>query len=102
MISKETFCKALRMIREQEETDRKFSDALNLVGDGHYVFGVKNKCHAALLMVLQEAVNDRFNNIDWWLYEGAPDYMVWSGDEKKEWCLKEPEALYGYIREECQ
>lgn len=33
---------------------------------------------------------------------GAPDYMIWSGDEKKEWCLKEPEALYDYIREECQ
>ena len=48
MISKETFCKALRMIREQEETDKKFSDALNLVGDGHYVFSVENKCHTAL------------------------------------------------------
>ena len=53
-------------------------------------------------MVLKEAVNDRFDYIGWWLYEGAPNYMIWSEDETKEWCLKEPEDLYDYIRTECQ
>ena len=28
MISKETFCKALRLIEEQDKTNQKFSDAL--------------------------------------------------------------------------
>lgn len=65
MISKETFCSALRMILEQEEIDRKFSDALALVGDGYYVFGDRNKYYAALLMVLKEAVNDQYDYI--WL-----------------------------------
>lgn len=102
MISKETFCMALRMIKEQEETDQKFSNALNLVGNGYFVFGTDNQYRKALLMVLKEAVSDEFDNIDWWLYEGAPDYQVWTGDEKKEWCLKEPEALYDFIRNECQ
>ena len=33
MLSKETFCKALRMIKEQEEIDEKFAtDALNKLG----------------------------------------------------------------------
>lgn len=39
MISKELFCKALRMIVEQEEINRRFAEALQLVGNGHYVFG---------------------------------------------------------------
>lgn len=102
MISKETFCKALQMIQAQEETDRKFSDALDLVGDGHFVFGVKNQYYSALLMVLKEAVNDQYDYIEWWLCEGEPDYKVWTDDEKQEWCLKEPEALYDFICNECQ
>ena len=40
--------------------------------------------------------------ISWWLYEAAPDYEVWTDDEKTKWCLKEPEALYDFIRDECQ
>ena len=43
MLSKETFCKALRMIKEQEEIDEKFDHALDLVCDGHCVYGTKNK-----------------------------------------------------------
>ena len=30
------FCKALNMIKEQDETNQKFSDALQLVGDGYF------------------------------------------------------------------
>lgn len=96
MITKEIFCKALRLIREQESTDEKFSEALKLVGNGHYVFGVGNKYCEALLMVLGEAVEDRYGYISWWLYE-TTDYMVWSSDETMSWNLREPEDLYDYI-----
>lgn len=41
MLSKEGFCKALQMIKEQESIDEQFSKALNLVGDGHFVFGAE-------------------------------------------------------------
>ena len=102
MISKELFCKALSMIKEQEATDEDFGRALQKVGNGHFVFGTENKYREALMMVLKEAVNDRYDYIGWWLYEGAPNYMIWSEDETKEWCLKEPEDLYDYIRTECQ
>lgn len=44
----------------------------------------------------------RFPGISWWLYDAAPDYEVWTDDEKTKWCLKEPEALYDFIRDECQ
>ena len=42
MLSKEGFCKALLMIKEQETIDEQFSKALNLVGNGHFVFGAEN------------------------------------------------------------
>ena len=101
MISKEMFCKALRMIVEQEEINRRFAEALQLVGNGHYVFGTPNKYYDALLEVLEETVGDKYDYIGWWLYEGAPDYKIWSTDESQEWELKEPEALYDYITTEC-
>lgn len=102
MLSKETFCRALNLIRAQEETDRKFSDALQLVGDGHFVFGVENQYLNALLLVLKEAMEDRYDYIEWWLYDAAEDHRVWSEDESKEWNLTEPGALYDYIRDECR
>lgn len=101
IITKETFCKCLAMIQEQESINEQFSKALNLVGNGHFVYGTENRYLTALLLVLKESVKDRFDYIGWWLYETS-DYMVWSNDEKKEWCLKEPGALYDFIVNETQ
>lgn len=95
LLSKETFCKALRMIQSQEETDCVFSDALHLVGDGTFLYGVGNRYRQAALLVLANAVGDRYDYISWWLYEGAPDYEV--SDDTHTWHLKEPEDLYDYI-----
>ena len=97
MLSKEGFCKALQLIKEQEFIDEQFSKALNLVGDGHFVFGAENKYLLALRDVLKEAVNDQYDYIDWWLYEATDDYTVWEADCTMRYCLKEPEALYDYI-----
>ena len=93
MITKETFCAALGQIMEQREIDEKVGAALESVGDGHFVFGCKNRYLTALLLVLKEAVNDQYDYIDWWLYDASPDYKVWTDDGTKEWCLKEPGAL---------
>ena len=97
MLSKEGFCKALQMIKEQEAIDEQFSKALNLVGNGHFVFGAENKYLLALRDILKEAVNDQYDYIDWWLYEATNDYTVWEADCTMKYCLKEPEALYDYI-----
>lgn len=102
MISKDTFCKALQMLLEQERIDNAFEEALQTIGDGHFVYGSNNKYREALLMVLKESVDDKYDYIDWWLYDGAPEYKVWTEDEKKTWILKTPEALYDYITTECE
>jgi len=102
MISKETFCTALRSIKEQENIDHQFSKALELVGNGHYVFTGGEKILEALRLVLKEATGDQYDYIEWWLYEVTSDYRVWTNNQEKEWCLEEPEALYDFIRNECQ
>ena len=102
VISKELFCKAIQLLQEQEAVDDEFGRALQKVGNGHFVFGTENKYREALLLVLKAGLNDQYDYIDWWLYEGAPDYKVWSKDESREWDLTEPEALYDFITTECK
>ena len=101
LLSKETFCRALQMIQQQDKVDEQFSEALRLVGNVFFLYGVGNRYHDALLMVLKEAMNDQYNYIDWWMYD-TDDYRVWTKDGKREWDLKEPGALYDYIANECQ
>ena len=76
----------------QLEIDEQFSKALDLVGNGHFVFGAENKYLLALRDVLKEAVNDQYDYIDWWLYEATDDYTVWEADCTMKYCLKEPET----------
>ena len=63
---------------------------------------VRAQLRAALLYVRKEAVNDQYDYSSWWLYDAGPDYEGWTDDEKTKWCLKEPEVLYDFIRDECQ
>ena len=60
MLTKATFCKALRMIKEQDTINDEVAAALGKVSDGCYTFGCNNKWFDALMMVLKEAVNDRY------------------------------------------
>lgn len=98
MISKDTFCRVLALIQEQDEINDQVEKALQLVGDGHYVFGTDNRYYRALLLVLKEELNDKYEYIEWWLYE-AEDYVVESADGSQKWDLTEPSALYDYLVE---
>ena len=81
MLSKETFCEALRKIQAQKNRDEQFSKVLTLMGDGHFVFEGGAPLLAALLDVLKEAVNDQYDYISWWLYD-ADVYKRQAGDRK--------------------
>ena len=100
-ISKDVFCKALALIKEQEAIDESFSKALQTVGNGFLAFGAENKYLEALLQVLKEAMGDKYDYIDWWLYDTS-DFKVYSADGKETWDLKEPADLYDYIITEGQ
>ena len=101
-VSKETFCKALRLIRQQEAADNAVGQALGEVCGGSVAFDCGNRYLEALLLVLKETVHDTYDYIDWWLWEATPDYRVWSADESRSWCLKDPSALYDYLVNESQ
>lgn len=98
-LSKETFCKALRLIQEQEKINDDFSRALQTVGNGFIAFGTENKFYEALILVLTEVLDDKAEYIEWWLYD-TDDYTVETAEGSQKWDLREPEALYDYLVEE--
>lgn len=98
MLDKLTFCAALQKIKLQEEIDARFSKALEEVGNGHFVYGTENKYKSALLDVLKAAMNDKYDYIEWWLYE-TDNYTVTETVNGKETCfdLTSPQSLYEYL-----
>lgn len=97
MISKDLFTKVIGLIQEQEEIDEKFSDALDLVCDcASIVYGTKHKTYRAVMLLLEDACNDIYQYIDWWLYEDG-DHVV--SDNTHEWHLDTVESLYDFIEE---
>lgn len=102
MITKETFCKVLALIKEQGEINEQFNKALDLVGDGHFVYDTENRYLKGLLLLLKEVMDDKYDYIGWWLYEATDDYTVYAQDDSRSWCLKESEALYDFIINECK
>ena len=101
MLTKETFIKAIGTIRKHEELKDRLDAICREFGDFRPCLDFGNLHLQALLAVLKEAMNDQDDYISWWLYEGAPDYEIWTADESKKWVLKEPEVLYDYITTEC-
>ncbi len=102
MLSKEVFCQALSFLLEQQKTDEDFAHALEKVGSGYFLYGTGNRYREALLLVLKEGINDRFDYISWWLYDGPPGFEVWDETAGRKWILREPEALYDFIVNDCQ
>lgn len=102
MITKETFCKVLALIKEQGAIDEQFNNALDLVGNGHFVYGAENKYLEGLLLLLKETMDDKYDYIGWWLYDAANGFTVRTEDNNRLWCLKEPEDLYDFIINECK
>lgn len=97
---KATFCEALRLIKLQSEIDKKFSAALQEMGNGYFIYGCANKYLDALLLVLREAMDDKYEYISWWLYDTS-DYIVKTSDDEI-FCLKEPEDLYDFLMSDCE
>ena len=98
ILSKSDFCHCISLIREQEEADKKFSKALSLVGDGHFIYGANNKVQKALFFVLQKIFRDDVDYIGWWLYEDVEKIVYETIDGKQiEYNLETPEALYDFL-----
>lgn len=94
MIDKETFLSTIALIQEQDKINKQISDALELFGDGFYLFGSKSKDREALLNLLRKVCNDPYDYIGVWLYE---DFDGVVSDDEHEWHLNTAEDLYDFL-----
>jgi len=99
-IPKELFLSTISKIQKQEKRMDEFSKALSKVCDGFPVFDKNNLYLEALFDLLKYTMQDKYDNISWWLYE-APDagYTIsWEENgEKVSVDLTEASALYDYL-----
>ena len=106
-MTKETFVMAVKALKEQSEADVMFSENMSkcfpdassciLSPNNHFVFN-------ALLLVLQEATDDRFDYklgsswIEWWMLEGefGKTAKAWDNNNKPI-PMSTAEELYDYL-----
>lgn len=103
MIPKDLFLNIIEKIHRQNARIEAFEKALKDLCDGHPVFDRENLYLQALLELLKYTMNDKYENIDWWLYEApsSGSYKVWWDEDGNEVCrdLTAPEDLYDYLVE---
>ena len=100
MIRKELFCRAMKTIKRQEDINQYFMKATQAIGNGYVIQSLSNPILDMLLLVLKEETGDKYDYIQWWLYEATADHTVRWENEGKVWALDTPEALYDYITKE--
>lgn len=101
MLSREAFVSAINHIKEQEKRVEEFSAALNKMSCGTAVFDSDNLFLIGLRNVLKEAMCDRYDNIEWWLYETNDYQFTWSEDGQEFTLdLTDVNALYDFLVED--
>ena len=98
MLSKETFVRALRLIREQADIMDAVRKQLGRLGENPPYFDIDSLHLQALLEVLAEVMSDNNDWIEWWLYEDVEKLVSWDEDGKEVTAdLTEPEALWEFL-----
>jgi len=82
MISKKTFIKVLKLIKEQAKINSKVGEALELVCDSWVMYGFKDKNSEALYLVLQELLDPTSDWIGWWLWEDVEKVVTYEDGGK--------------------
>lgn len=102
MLPKKLFLSTLEKIRQQEARIDEFDNALRKMCDGVPAFDSENLYLIALRDLLKYTMDDKFDDIGWWLYEApGADYTIsWDEDGKEVSVdLTEASALYDYLVE---
>ena len=76
MISRKTYCRALKLLQTQG----------NFAAESRQI----------LLTLLRDSIDDVCDYTSWWLSE-TDDFCVWTEEESQRWDLQKPEALYDFI-----
>lgn len=94
MISKETFCQVITLMQEQDQINEQVEKALELVADRVFFFGAHNRNSKAVRILLKEIFHDKYDYLDWWLYEQVEKVIYW---EDRSFDVSTPEAFYDYM-----
>jgi len=102
MLTRKTFTEAIGNIKKHEEIMDKLNDIVREMGDFPPNLDFETLNRMALIKVLKEAMNDRYDYISWWLYEATDDYTVsWEENGRhEERNLKDVDALYDFLVEQ--
>lgn len=102
MLPKELFLSTISKIQKQEKRMNAFSKALSKVCDGFPVFDKNNLYLEALFDLLKHTMQDKYDNISWWLYEAPESGYTISWEENGEEVsvdLTDAGTLYDYLVE---
>ena len=100
MLTRETFVDAICKIKQHEELIDRLNSICREFGDFRPSLDFGNLHLQALLAVLKEAMDDEYDYISWWLYEGTDQTVSW--EEDGQWVtveLHDAGALYDYLAE---
>ena len=106
MITKAEFIKAIEALKQQDAIDDNFQTHMEAAFPGSYAPIYENCLWSLSIHLLELAMEDRYEYIDWWVWEtkfGKDNPNVtWNssdGEPEKVWVLDTPEALYDYLVE---
>ena len=98
MLTRETFVDAIRKIKQHEELMDRLDSICREFGDFRPSLDFGNIHLQALLAVLKESMDDKYDYISWWLYDGGDHTVSWEEDSQQVSVdLKDADALYDYL-----
>ena len=77
MLKRETFVDAINKIKKHEELMDRLDTVCREFGSFRPSLDFGNLHLQALLEVLKDAMDDKYDYISWWLYEGTDHIVSW-------------------------
>lgn len=84
LLSKSEFKEIVGLMMAQQSKFESFNDALNHVGDGHYLFASPNGNEQACMLMLKRIFDDTGDWLSYWFYEADCKGFSWWKDNAAE------------------
>lgn len=100
MLTRKTFVDAISKIQKHEELMERLDSVCREFGSFRPSLDFGNLHLQALLEVLKEAMDDKYDYISWWLYDGSDHVVSWTEDgQDVSVDLTDVNALYDFLAE---
>lgn len=100
MLTRKTFVDAISKIQKHEELMERLDSVCREFGSFRPSLDFGNLHLQALLEVLKEAMDDKYDYISWWLYDGSDHVVSWTEDgQDVSVDLTDVNALYDFFTE---